>query len=354
MNLTMLGVSGSGKTAFMSGLYETMGANDLRGFQVRSVSPSGNLLLANRQLESIAFDKLSYCFPKSTEETSVWSFDFYHETARVCAFEWIDYRGGILAGTAADLSADPRLQAQIDELQGHILVSNALLLFVDSILLTEYCDILRARRETGIDRITNLLIDYDTRYPERNLTFLIVLTKVDAVADAWKANDYDPLVRRGEEAFSQLHQLCRRKPSWTGGIVPVSAVGEGKAETSIKPSPNLQTPVESGAKLVGFPVPMNIGHSIFYCVGQTLKRMRDYTEAVVGQQDAEIVELLGKSDIFHRIWALITGCQDPVAIVRALRAKREQESASLRVYARYVDPLCVIAADKVRPFCGRQ
>jgi hypothetical protein len=355
MYVTMLGISGSGKTSYMSGLYEALAAEEVNGFRIESTSASTNIVddvLALGDFDSISFSGRKFKFPPSTQKTTLWSFDLLHQQSLVSNFHWIDYRGGILTDTSDEIRGDPKKLQELNELTVHIQFTNAVLIFIDSIALTRFEDLREARRRSGVDKIVSLMLQIDKAYPNRNLTYVIVLTKADAVEEKWKLSNYDKLVRRGLEAFDRFIVYGKTKPMWTGGIVPISAVGENNAETKIIMPPTMQDDLVVTSTLKKMPAPMYIGDAIFFAVGQTLKRNAEATKMELAQQQRDMLNTLKKTNWLKSLWAKITNQPTPEEIVKTLFEQQQANAARLQQFERFIKPLLDSAYKGVRLIQG--
>ncbi|MBK7919172.1 MAG: hypothetical protein IPJ94_23485 [Chloroflexi bacterium] len=212
MKVTMVGISGSGKTAFMSALNDTLGGGEIdSGFQI-TPRPSNNTIseaiLKVGDLSQLSISQ-TMSFPDGTKKTTIWPFNVIYKSKPITYFDWIDYRGGILT----DIFSPNRNEAEIVDLISHIIASNAVILLVDSFTLTYFSDIREARIRSGAHIIIQLFEAYSRYYPERDLIFAIALTKADTVEDKWKSSDYSLLIDRGMQVFEPLIRLCKRKTS---------------------------------------------------------------------------------------------------------------------------------------------
>src|SRR5574340_44701 len=110
----------------------------------------------------------------------VWPFTVYYNSKPVTYFVWLDYIGGILTEITDTID--------ITELASHIELCNAVILVADAIVHTYYPNIKEARHRSGARRIHEIFTTYSRVYPNRNLTFVIMLTKADTVDPKWKSD----------------------------------------------------------------------------------------------------------------------------------------------------------------------
>lgn len=355
MKVTMVGISGSGKTAYMSSLYETLGdagQNDA-GFYIapRTVQQLDKAILSIGDFSRFSLAE-KFKWPDGTQQTTIWPFTVYYNSKPVTYFDWIDYRGGILteitdAVDTNDMSSDA-MKSEIADLASHIELSNAVLLVADAFVLTYYSNIREARHRSGARRIHEIFTTYSRIYPNRNLTFVIMLTKADTVGPEWKRDNYAPLLDRGMEVFNQMVSLCKQNPTWEGGIVPVSAVGEGNARRTIISTGDMIHPFKSEDMIVGFPSPMNAEHVLFYCLGQTLKQMKVEAHKTIKQREKELSDVLNKAGLVNKIWSLIMRKPDAESIARAILDEKNKDYDVLSQFEPHIEPLLVKAMERVR------
>ncbi len=106
MKITMLGNSASGKTCYMLGMYAFMSMG-LKGFTLTATNPDQDLRLMD-QWEALIGDNI---LPPATQPQSqespiyTYNFSFNYGAKPLIDFEWIDYRGGALAGDSSQADA---------------------------------------------------------------------------------------------------------------------------------------------------------------------------------------------------------------------------------------------------------
>lgn len=347
MKITMIGASGAGKTSFMSSLYESLGTNQISGF---NITPGGfglNESLVNiGNFESISFSSRNFKFPSGTTKSTTWSFDLRFHEKFICSYDWIDYRGNLLTSAKREQLITPeQKQEEMNELVSHIVLSNAVILFADSYLLTHYSDINDTRSHTGIDVINDVLTSFNNFLPNHNLTFVIVLTKIDLLDEMWKQNNYAPLIKKGLEAFAPIVEISRKNPSWVGGIIPVSAIGEGNAKSTFTEK---QGSIFIETNLTKFPQPLNTSDVLFFCLGNTLLRLREQSISKVEQYEKDIQKTLKQSSIGNDLWSFITRKTSAKDIAQELLESRTKEYLGLRQFDAFIDPLYATALKTIQ------
>ena len=118
--VTMIGLSGAGKTCFLYAMYNFMSIPQ-GGFVFTAKDPDVDLDLADGW-DQIIIDKT---WPRHTDESGNYDFYVQYAGAKIADFSWYDYRGGALM-ERSDSSEDVRY------LNNKISSSNALIIFLDA------------------------------------------------------------------------------------------------------------------------------------------------------------------------------------------------------------------------------
>lgn len=347
MNFTMVGVSGSGKTTFMSAiervLYGTVPRNDLFSIDAipldanpRAPSTTEEILALGGDFAAISFSANGWNFPESTRATTVWSFNLKYDHAVVAPFYWIDYRGGAVTDAAeGDFSNDDvgRLIRQID-------ISSAVLLFADAFLLSHYKeieDIEVARFHAGIDSLFRVFNSYHEANRNRRLVYLLVLTKSDDLGID-DPKQYEALLDLGEEAFQPIIQVAQ-KAGWSGGIVGVSAVGTGRVKRVLLEEGDFRTLPQIENELIRPPRPVNIDAALFHCVASVFEKMLVGADQSAAELREKIEDALAQDTVLKGIWGWITNTESPRDIAKAYMRMREKDLVAARHYEKYLKPL---------------
>jgi hypothetical protein len=363
MNVTMVGVSGSGKTSFMAGLYEVLGTTNINGFHLRPMTnarqpapknpndiseatDATNAIISMGDWNKISFGGQGLNFPRAgTAYTTIWPFDLLHETNLVSSFRWIDYKGGLLE----DISSSTSDEKNLVQLLNTIFSSQAVMLFVDSIIITRYDDLDEARYWSGARQLNQIIETYNQHNRQSILTLTIVLTKADAVEEKWKIDDYKTLIHRGLEVFEPIINLCHNnEPRWRGGIVPVSAVGEGRAKTVVTEPETFQEPIKVETQLLAFPKPMNVDHALFFCIGTILEQLSKVTQHKIWDLDQKIKHAQKNPTAPRNLLANFMGESSTSGPADELIQERAREYKALQVYAPHVKNLYSLSLNGVR------
>lgn len=351
LNITMLGISGSGKTSYMAGLYEALNVSRMGEFRLMPTPKNPDdpvqQFLDVGDFSLISFEGHEGDFPTGTVKTTVWPFTLLCEQSSVVAINWIDYRGGILTDRPSDIRNDPAKIEEAQALIGQIMMSNAIMILVDAVVLTYYPDIRQAIKKTGINRITEHLIYLGQTHSNQPLNYLIVLTKVDAIPDHWKAHNYSELIDRGLEAFDALIQYGKTKQNWSGGIIPVSSVGNNNAATTITPPSNYQSTISMESHVINQPDPLNVGEALFFLIGQNLKMLAEMDKRQMARLSLEKQDELRKSNFLTRFWRFLTKKSSPEEVIATLDQQQEIFRVRLAQFEPYILPLINMARKKV-------
>lgn len=334
MKITMIGTSGSGKTVFSAGVYSVFMRKEFEGF---SVYPRGDGLPSQlieahrftRDYKSLANKR----WPDGTKEFNLFPFDLYYQGRKITKFDWIDYRGGVLD--------DPNIDAEMaSDIYAHIAASDAVILFADAHKLTETYDPDEAAFLSGADAVCQIISGFAKNYPGNKLSFLIALTKCDAISKEWKGKDnsYSPLIEHGIKAFHPLGNIYKRERLWRGGIIPVSTMGEGT--------------VNSNGDIVGFLKPLNIGHVMAFCVSSTLRHEQDDRLQTLinrgGRIDQIESQYKGFLGAIRRTFHFFNKANNDLGVLEEMRKEQMNDLAELNKIRRPVEALETIALQKVR------
>ena len=344
MKVTMVGQSGSGKTTYMAALHEMLGANRVAdSFYITPRASSFEEGIAEEgRFDDVSFGKRNFQFPDGTQQTTLWTFDFFHKERLVCGFEWIDYRGGIVNELFSQ-DEDERTTEDRQELLGHFRLSSAVLLFADAITLTHYENSRQRRIQSGARAINNLIRQYSMHYPDRPLTVVIVLTKADSdlIDPEWKDDNYAKLTDVGIDAFNEVAAVVRsgRNEGWAGGIVAVGSVGEGAVQSQLTPPDHFANPPTVKTQIVGFPEPVNAYHPLFFALGRELDVARAVQARKVRYSEMEINSILKGSGRLKDFWSWASGKEGIKDIAEEMATKKLEEQAALEAIASNIDPM---------------
>lgn len=192
---TALGMSGSGKTCYVLGMYYKMcvGAN---GFTLTTTNQDASKLedWMDRLDDETGPDR----FPSGTTLTEVtdYSFKLNYQNTGIMSFDWVDYGGGTLKARENNAGAYNRFNEAID-------ASTAIYIFIDGELL---CDENEQTRIKNVNRKCARVINpYITSYLEGHRAMLppivFVVTKADLCAPYLKPDEIDSIIK---ECFSSV------------------------------------------------------------------------------------------------------------------------------------------------------
>ncbi len=190
-----LGLSGSGKTCFMTGMYHKM-TGGVNGYSLKA-SDEDDVLLSNMCEKLRDKDRQQDRFPASTNQSSRYQFELQHNYKTIEKFEWVDYAGGILKSkTSEDAEA-------YNALKNDIASSKSMFIFVDGELFAdeeiEEADSEREKLQAAVDVITDEcarnINHFISEYAGENgklPPIVIVLTKFDIAMKALSTITNDP------------------------------------------------------------------------------------------------------------------------------------------------------------------
>lgn len=196
---TALGLSGSGKTCYILGMYYEM-VTGVKGFTLKTLNQTASKLedWMDRLDDETGADR----FPAGTglTEVSNYEFDLNYQNQKIMSFDWIDYGGRTLRDKENNPEAFAELKKSISE-------SAVLYIFVDGDLL---CDentekkIKNVKRKCG--RIINpFLTDFIQEKDSELPPIVFVITKSDLCRHYIKNNKeiYDVLYESFNSVFGR-------------------------------------------------------------------------------------------------------------------------------------------------------
>lgn len=154
----------------------------------------------------------------------------------------LDYAGGIVQTVARGIQEDEDYEAQQNakKLLDSILEADVLMLLADANILSENPDpnaslnqIRDAIGQNINDIFMNLVELYDSDFISRQRTVILMLTKCDSnlIAEFLGKDDYCGLIARATTVFKPILEVCRQY-DWPFAVVPTSACGNGNAHTT--------------------------------------------------------------------------------------------------------------------------
>lgn len=173
---TALGMSGSGKTCYVLGMYYQM-ITGLKGFSVKAENSSVAKLEAwmDKLDEECGMDR----FPAGTALTEVSDYEFKLKYALqdIMTFNWIDYGGGTLKERENNPEPYQMLLESIEQ-------SPVLYVFLDGELLCQENSEKRIREvKKNARTINDFLMEYSEYHQDDMLPIVFVITKADMCAD---------------------------------------------------------------------------------------------------------------------------------------------------------------------------
>lgn len=209
--ITILGMSGAGKTCYLLGLYYKMGSG-LRGYTI-TTDEDTDVQLRDRytRLCDVTLDKEKR-FPAGTDNISKYKFDLQYGYNTIMSFDWVDYPGGLL-----DRKNAGNLE-EYEDIKKAINNSSSLFICVDgSMLLGDDID---EKIDNVRDNCSNIINTFFTEYFKSNNELpptAIIVTKYDICKDDTNAEELCQII---EEAFSPFFVKNENKKIVT--IIPVS------------------------------------------------------------------------------------------------------------------------------------
>ena len=190
-----LGLSGSGKTCFMTGMYHKM-TGGVNGYSLKA-NDEDDVMLSNMCEKLRDKDRQQDRFPASTNQSSRYQFELQHNYKTIEKFEWVDYAGGILKSKTSEDAES------YNSLKQDIAASKSMFIFVDGELFAdeeiEESDSEREKLQAAVDVITDEcarnINHFISEYASGNgklPPIVIVITKFDLAMKALSTITNDP------------------------------------------------------------------------------------------------------------------------------------------------------------------
>jgi hypothetical protein len=224
MLITSLGITGSGKTAFLASLLDSMYTlmKEKHGFYLSDVevgqskAPFGDTI----NLGAISFSHRRE-FPEGTEATLARPMVLKSLDADdpILDIQWVDYRGGLIA-------LDTIPDAETDKFYGLLRESSAITVCLDSYRVATASPDDDINAWLGLDRIASIVNSLSGKVEHLNILF--ILTKCDSVPDQFKENNFGLLIAKTRNLLKPFVTLKSRNLKWKFAMVATSAVGNDR------------------------------------------------------------------------------------------------------------------------------
>ena len=192
---TALGMSGSGKTCYVLGMFYEMSVG-IRGFRLSTENDMARKLLGWTETLDNAERGID-CFPKGTLLADMYDYVFKlsHNNEDILSFDWIDYAGGALT-LREDDSEDV-----FDKINESIEKSTALYIFVDGDYFCEdsYDKKLRNVKRKCSRYISDRIKEFVDKHNSKGLPIIFVVTKIDKCRQYTNDGEVVSIIK---EAFS--------------------------------------------------------------------------------------------------------------------------------------------------------
>lgn len=258
--ITMLGMSGAGKTCYLLGLYYKMGAG-MRGYTI-TTDDDTDVQLRDRyaKLCDVTLDKEKR-FPAGTDNTSIYKFDLQYGYNTIMSFDWIDYPGGLL-----DRKNSGNLE-EYENVKKTINNSSSLFICVDGSLLVG--NDIEEKIDNVKDNCSHVINTFFSDYFKSNRALpptAIIITKYDICKND---TDEEELCEIIKEAFSSLFTPKNNNNEKIVTIIPVS-IGTNIMDNDYS----------------GRMKPLNIHLPIFMGIWYALsKKIQDYSNKIQKQKE---------------------------------------------------------------------
>ncbi|MCQ2464415.1 MAG: hypothetical protein MJ095_02385 [Oscillospiraceae bacterium] len=312
VKISMLGVSGSGKTAFLSGICDTFISGNIEVKDEKNNDRSHLFKIlpyqADNMNETSIGDVRRYSIRNNrsftavnTENTKKYMLNLFDDTFStadpLCTVSFIDYKGGFVENLVNEKSGD-----EVKDVRDELLSSNVILIFADAVRLSRAENTGEFNTALGSDDINTF---FNTNsFVNKKLTVLFVLTKDDSPE---VSGDDELLTERLLHSFETTVRIIERN-GWTYGVIRTSAVGRN----SVDPVTNRITP---DAEII----PYGIDSVLFYSIYRTVSE--EVTALHIRISDMENANVITKMsrEYRNRMKILKSQLEETDAVMRFIR-----------------------------------
>ena len=217
-NILILGASGSGKTVFLSSMYQELFTQGKLDFFLRVEDRTQRRELDNKFLEVVTGDK----WPDGTRGFSEWNFKCLLESEKAIfptfTFTYYDYAGGLFTDDTKPKDVEEKFDECLEK-------ADAFLGLIDGMKILQS---LEGDRNTWNELILKDLKSLAMHIQNRKIPIHFLISKWDLIESSYSLDDVvDKLLT--VPAFYRLVNK-RRSENVPVRIIPVSAVGRGFAK----------------------------------------------------------------------------------------------------------------------------
>ncbi len=287
IKISMLGISGSGKTAFLSGICDTFisgnievcdnkNSNETHLFKILPYyQGDSETNIGDIRRYSI---RNNHSFTSvSTENTKKYMLnihdDAYSMSDALCTVSFIDYKGGFIEKIVNERSED-----EVKDVRNELLMSNVILIFADAVRLSRVTGPGQYASALGNDDINTFF--NTNHFVNRKMTVLFVLTKDDSPE---VNEDNDELIEKLMHAFEPTVKIAERN-NWNLGVIRTSAVGRNVIDFqtgTILPDAEI--------------IPYNIDSVLFYSIYRTVsEEVTDICLKISDMENANVIQKMSR------------------------------------------------------------
>lgn len=198
INITMLGMTGSGKTCFLSGMYYQM-SSGIQGYTLSSDDET-DIQLRNKWKKMSDRSSGANRFPVGTDSIETYRFTLEYAYQPIKNFTWLDYSGGDLEKKYTEDTES------YEKLKKAILDCTCLFVCVDGSL---FCaDSLDKMKENVRNNCSSVINGFLSDYLNKNCKLppiAIVITKFDMLRQSINSDDLENVIEKViKDSFSPL------------------------------------------------------------------------------------------------------------------------------------------------------
>lgn len=287
IKISMLGISGSGKTAFLSGICDTFISGNIEVYDSKNSNTSHLFKILpyyRGEQETNIGDIRRYSIRNnhsftsvSTENTKKYMLnihdDAYSMSDALCTVSFIDYKGGFI-----EKIVNERSEEEVKDVRNELLMSNVILIFADAERLSKITGPGQYAAALGNDDINTFF--NTNHFVNRKMTILFVLTKDDSP----EVNEDDnEMIDTLMHAFETTVKIAERN-NWNLGVIRTSAVGRNVIDFqtgTILPDAEI--------------IPYNIDSVLFYSIYRTVsEEVTDICLKISDMENAGVIQKMSR------------------------------------------------------------
>jgi len=231
---TILGVSNSGKTCLVGALVKAF-CNDNKKNMITLQGDSDDIKTSQMQINRLIRFAPDMGYPSETRGLTPQTIRLNKSSGKtLLAFSLYDYRGGGLTDFSEGTD-----DADFGRIMDDLYDSETILVVLDSLIIKHH-PLKKWRKITAAEAINRVLIELQSKYPNRKYNIIVVFTKFEAsilydtvskTAVRTKQKELLAVLVDSTKKVFNVFDTPKSKKHWAVSYIPVDVVGLGNEET---------------------------------------------------------------------------------------------------------------------------